>query len=119
MPQTLDYATPTLRWWAKPRMRSRRAVTAAFVMPPVTISLVWLLTRIAIHFGHWDAMLLFLLALLIGSAACLCFAAWFAVGHGAWQVVLRFIGWVVFSGICAAAGLALFDLLPISVGDGP
>jgi hypothetical protein len=119
MPQNLDYETPTLSWWEQPSTRTHRAVTAAFVIPPAAISVAWLLTRIAIHYSHWGAVPLFMLALVTCAGACLLLAGWFAVGHSGGRAAFRFFAWVVCSAVCAIGGLALIDLLPISVGDGP
>lgn len=119
MPQNLDYETPTLSWREQSRTRSRRAVAAAFVIPPAAITLAALLMRIAIHYSHWEAVPLFLLVLVGCVGACLFLAGWFAVGHSVGRTVFRFVAWVVCSAVCAIAGLALIDLLPISVGDSP
>jgi hypothetical protein len=119
MPQSLDYETATLPWWQQPRARSHRVATAAFVIPPAAISVAWLLTRIAIHYSHWGAVPLFMLVLVACGGACLMLAGWFAVGYPAGRSVFRFLAWVVCSAACAWAGLALIDLLPITVGDGP
>ena len=94
-------------------------MAAAFAIPPAAVCLAWLLARVAIRYGHWVAVPLFLLALVACAGACLVLAGWFAVGHPIGRTVFLFVAWVVGSAACAIAGLALIDLLPISVGDGP
>src|SRR5688500_9074595 len=119
MPQNLEYETPGFSWWEQPRRRSPQAVTAAFVIPPAVTIVAWLLTRIAIHYSHWGAVPVFMLVLVSSAGACLLLAGWFAVGPSAGRAVFRFFAWIACSALSAIAGLALVDLLPISVGDGP
>ena len=119
MPHSLDYGTRPLPWWEQPRTRRQRTVATAFVIPPATLCLAGLLTRIALHYGLWGALPLFLLAAFACVIASLALAGWFAVGHAGGRAVFRIVAWVVCSGACVVAGLALVDLLPISVGDGP
>lgn len=119
MPHTLDYQAPTVPWWRQPRTRSRRAVLAAFLIPPAAISVTGLLARIAMHYSHWGLLPLFLLPLVAYGPVCLVLAGWFALGFPKRLIAVRFVTWVVCSAACAWAGLALIDLLPISVGDGP
>jgi hypothetical protein len=98
---------------------ARASVLGAFVAPPASICLAWLLTRIAIHYSVWEAVPAFLLAVAIGTGSCLMLAGRFAVRQRGRWVVPRFIAWLMFSAAYAVGGLFLIDLLPLSVGDGP
>jgi hypothetical protein len=114
MPQGLDYEPR--------RHKARRAARwqlLEFLAPPAVVCVASLLTRVAIHYSYWGAALALALALIYSAAACLSSASRFASRDGGWNQVLRFVAWVGCSVVCAAAGLALVALLPISVGDGP
>lgn len=91
----------------------------AFASPPVGACLSYLLTRVAVHYSFWGAVPLFVLAWLVAAFACLVLAVRFAGRQTGWQAVPSFIGWVACSAALTVAALALIDLLPISVGDGP
>jgi hypothetical protein len=98
---------------------ARSAVVGAFVAPPACVCLAWLLTRIAIHYSLWKAVPAFMLTVALAAVVILLLAGRFAARQKGWRVVPRFIAWVAFSVALGLAGLALIDLLPISVGDGP
>ena len=116
MRHTLDYVTSSPE--AGGRRPSKRAV--AFVAPPAAASLAWLVARIAIRYGHWEAVPLFLLWLVGCAVACVSLAVWSRPATGGWRVgAAWFFGWIAGSVGCAAVGLALVDLLPIPVGDSP
>ncbi len=91
----------------------------AFVVPPASVTLAWLATRIAIHYSFWDSIPLWLASTAVLGCVCLSLASWYAVRGTRWIVGIRFLGWVAASVLCTLAGLALIDLIPITVGDGP
>lgn len=116
MPEKLEYAP----FWLEPaRSPRRRTVVVAFIAPQVWIVGGWLLTRVAIRYSYWDAIPLFLVALVIGAVTNLILAAGFAGGQSKREVTLRFILWILASAMCVFVGMGLVELLPIPAGDGP
>ena len=91
----------------------------AFVVPPASVTLAWLATRIAIHYSFWDSVMLWRASTSVLGCVCLSFASWYAARGTGWTVVIRFLGWVTASVVCTIAGVALIELIPITVGDGP
>lgn len=116
--ETLDYATPPTP--RTQRDRGLMKLVVAFLGPPAAASLGGLLMRVAIHYSYWAVVPLFLLLLLLCGVACLLLAWWTRPLTGGWRVgVAWFLAWFVGSVACAGVGLALVDMLPIRVGDGP
>jgi hypothetical protein len=94
-------------------------VLVAFGLPPVAISAAGLLRRVAVHNSIWEAVPVFVMVFALGVASSLILAFAFS-GRGARPyAVPRFLIWMFASALCIVAGLAIIELVPMSVGDGP